>query len=84
MANHFIADRLLRSADHNLMAARCVRVTLETTDPLKRAIGFEDYILVLLPIVGQSPRRFMCDLEQSSVCRICQDSDFILILILCE
>jgi ribosomal protein S18 acetylase RimI-like enzyme len=35
-----IADQLLRMAENDLLAAGCVRITLDTTVPLQRAIRF--------------------------------------------
>jgi ribosomal protein S18 acetylase RimI-like enzyme len=35
-----IAEQLLRTAENDLLAAGCKRVTLDTTDPLQRAIRF--------------------------------------------
>ena len=37
---HGIADRLLRTVESDLAAAGCVRMTLDTTEPLQRAISF--------------------------------------------
>lgn len=37
---HSIAGYLLRAAEHDLLAARCLRVTLDTTFPLQQAIRF--------------------------------------------
>lgn len=35
-----VAEQLLRAAENDLLAAGCKRVTLDTTDPLERAIRF--------------------------------------------
>ena len=35
-----IAEQLLRAAENELFAAGCVRVSLDTTDPLRRAVRF--------------------------------------------
>ena len=35
-----IAERLLQSAEAELAAKGCARVTLDTTEPLRRAMGF--------------------------------------------
>jgi len=35
-----IAEQLLRAAENDLLAAGCVRITLDTTVPLQRAISF--------------------------------------------
>jgi GNAT superfamily N-acetyltransferase len=35
-----VAEQLLRTAENELLAAGCNRVTLDTTDPLERAIRF--------------------------------------------
>jgi len=37
---HGIAERLLRAVESDLLAAGCVRISLDTTDPLQRAIYF--------------------------------------------
>ncbi len=37
---HGIADRLLRAVENDLVAAACMRLTLNTTEPLQRAISF--------------------------------------------
>jgi GNAT superfamily N-acetyltransferase len=37
---HGIADRLLRAIESDLAAAGCLRMSLDTTDPLQRAISF--------------------------------------------
>ncbi len=37
---HGIAERLLRAVENDLVAARCTRLTLNTTEPLQRAISF--------------------------------------------
>jgi ribosomal protein S18 acetylase RimI-like enzyme len=37
---HGIADRLLRTVESDLLAAGCARITLDTTEPLHRAISF--------------------------------------------
>jgi ribosomal protein S18 acetylase RimI-like enzyme len=37
---HGIADRLLRAVENDLVAAGCTRLTLDTTEPLQRAISF--------------------------------------------
>ena len=37
---HAVAERLLRTVEHDLQAAGCERVNLDTTVPLQRAVRF--------------------------------------------
>ena len=37
---HGIAERLLRAVESDLLAAGCARITLDTTEPLHRAVSF--------------------------------------------